>query len=227
MSASAPPRAAEIDLGALADNLRAVEPEILDLRADAYGHGLERVLRTAADIGRVPERVILSPEGPGSLPADLLRGLRTASAEEAAEAVAPGAVLGTDGAATPVMSLRAEIIMRKPIGAGEGVSYGFTYRPERDTVLALVAIGYSQGVARRASNRCDAVAAGERCRIAGAISMDLLSVDIRDLDAQVGDRVELFGPGSPVAGWSAATGIPALALTSRIQSSVPRIEVRR
>lgn len=225
MSLIAPPRIARIDMGALERNLRQLEPEIVDVRADAYGHGAQRVLRSAREHVPGLRGVIVSRAEVQGIAPELLSGLAISYADNPRAAGAALYGLETSVETRPVMTVSAQVILLKRIAAGEGVSYGGTYRPESDTVVALLAIGYSQGIARRASNRCEAFAAGTHCRIAGAISMDLVSVDVGGLTVNPGDHVELFGGNSRLTAWASETGITPLALSSRIQASVPRIEV--
>ncbi|MGO1544329.1 MAG: alanine racemase [Gulosibacter sp.] len=222
---TAPPRVAEIDLGALEQNLRSLSPQAIDVRANAYGHGTATVLRCARELSPGLRQVLVSREEMAGIPAVLLDGLEVTHADEPSLDSAALYGLG-DPALTPVMTLKAQVVLLKPIAAGQGVSYGASYRPDTDTTMALVAIGYSQGVARQASNRCDVFVAGAHCRIAGAISMDLISVDVGELPVRPGDHVEFFGQHSLLRDWSAATRIAPLALTSRIQTTIPRIEVR-
>lgn len=226
MSEPAPPRVAHLDMDALEQNLRALAPEVVDIRANAYGHGAERVLRSARErVANLRGAIVSRAELP-MISRELLDGLALDhdDSPSAARADLYGLDAGADTRA--VMTVRAQVLLCKHVAAGEGVSYGGTYRPVTDATMALVAIGYSQGIARRASNRCRAFAAGERCAIAGSISMDLLSVDVTGLDLAPGEFVELFGANSRLTDWAAATGIGALALSSRIQATVPRIEVR-
>lgn len=82
--------------------------------------------------------------------------------------------------------LATEVGFVKPVGAGEGVSYGLRYRTERDTVVATLPIGYADGVPRRLGLLGQEVLiGGTRHPIAGVVTMDQLMVDV--------------GPGSPVA----------------------------
>lgn len=231
MTVTAPPRVVEIDLAALEENLRRLSPDVLDVRADAYGHGSERVLQTARRVLPNLRGVIVSRVELEAFDSRLLAGIDVFhDAPSASErgVVAGAAVYGLDPSvdSIPVMTVRAQVVLLKDIAAGEGVSYGATYRPESDTVVALVGIGYSQGIARRASNRCSVFVEGQQRSIAGAISMDLFSVDVGNLPVEPGNYVELFGRNSRLIDWAATTGIQPLALSSRVQSSVPRLEVR-
>ena len=87
------------------------------------------------------------------------------------------------------------------VPAGTGVSYDYTYRTDRETTLALVPLGYAEGIPRHASSRGPVAIGGSRYRIAGRVAMDQFVVDVGDADVAVGDEVVLFG--------DPATGVPS------------------
>jgi alanine racemase len=106
--------------------------------------------------------------------------------------------LGGDPAAhglRPAMTVRAAVALTKRVPAGVGVSYGHTYFPERETTLALVPVGYADGVPRAAGNRAPVLAAGEQRVIAGRVCMDQFVLDVGDAAVQPGDEVVLWGAG--------------------------------
>jgi len=87
------------------------------------------------------------------------------------------------------------VALVKRVAAGEGVGYGHTFRPPRPTDVALVPIGYGDGVFRALSNRGQVLINGRRYPVAGRISMDSFGVDVgTDGAVRVGDRVTLIGP---------------------------------
>ena len=96
---------------------------------------------------------------------------------------------------TPAMTLRAQVALAKRVRAGEGVSYGHTYATERATTLALVPLGYADGIPRAASNVAPVAINGRRYRISGRVSMDQIVVDVGDDEVAAGDLAVLFGPG--------------------------------
>jgi alanine racemase len=73
------------------------------------------------------------------------------------------------------------------------VSYGLTYRPERDTTIATVPVGYADGYARRLSNRAEVLIGGRRRPVAGTVTMDQVLVDCGDDLVAPGDEVVLMG----------------------------------
>ncbi|MEU3255510.1 alanine racemase [Streptomyces sp. NPDC006997] len=101
----------------------------------------------------------------------------------------------TDADLRPAMSLRARIAQVERVPAGQGVSYGHTYRTARRTRLAVVPLGYADGVPRAAGNTVPVWVSGARHRIAGRVCMDQFVVDLGDTPAAPGDEVVLFGPG--------------------------------
>ena len=95
----------------------------------------------------------------------------------------------------PAMTLRAEVALAKRVRAGEGVSYGHVYTTPRETTLALVPLGYADGIPRAASNVAPVAINGRRYRISGRVCMDQLVVDVGDDEVAAGDTAVLFGPG--------------------------------
>ena len=120
----------------------------------------------------------------------------------------------------PAMSVRARIPLTKRVPAGEGVSYGHTYRTPAETTLALIPLGYGDGVPRAASNAGEVAINGRRHPVVGRVCMDQFVVDAGDADVQPGDEVVLFGPGThgePTADdWAAATGSINYEIVTRI-----------
>jgi alanine racemase len=95
----------------------------------------------------------------------------------------------------PAMTVRATVVLTKRVPAGAGVSYGHTYSPQAETTLALVPVGYADGVPRAAGNRAPVLAAGEQRTIAGRVCMDQFVLDVGDAPVAPGDDVVLWGPG--------------------------------
>ncbi len=96
----------------------------------------------------------------------------------------------------PAMTFRSSVVLTKRIAAGESVSYGHTWTAERDTTLALIPVGYADGVPRSLSGRMDVWLGGRRRPVAGRVCMDQLVVDCGDDEPAVGDEVVLFGAGA-------------------------------
>ncbi len=98
----------------------------------------------------------------------------------------------------PAMTLKCPVAMVKSVGAGEGVSYGHAWIAERDTTVALLPLGYADGVFRTLSGRIDALIKGRLRRNVGRICMDQFVVDLGPgpTDVTEGDEAILFGPGT-------------------------------
>lgn len=95
----------------------------------------------------------------------------------------------------PAMTVRAGVALTKRVPAGVGVSYGHTYFPETETTLALVPVGYADGVPRAGGNRAPVLAGGAQRTIAGRVCMDQFVLDVGDAEIAPGDEVVLWGPG--------------------------------
>jgi len=127
----------------------------------------------------------------------------------------------------PAMTLRARVAAVRRVPDGHGVSYGYTHRTDGDSTLALVPLGYADGVPRQASGAGPVVIRGERFRVAGRIAMDQFVVDVGDHPVEVGDEVVLFG--DPAAGvpsateWADAAGTINYEIVTRIGARVPRV----
>jgi len=98
----------------------------------------------------------------------------------------------------PAMTLKCPVALVRSVYAGDGVSYGHTWTAERDTNLALLPIGYADGVFRTLSGRIDVLINGRPRRSVGRICMDQFVVDLGPGEADVaeGDDAILFGPGT-------------------------------
>jgi alanine racemase len=93
------------------------------------------------------------------------------------------------------MTLTAPVVSVRSVPAGTAVGYGHTWRAPAATRLALVPLGYADGLPRLASGRASVLVAGNRCPVVGRISMDQLVVDVGHSDGRPGDLVTLFGSG--------------------------------
>lgn len=134
----------------------------------------------------------------------------------------PAAELGL----VPALELSAAIVSVKRVSAGSGVSYGHRYRTERETTLALVPLGYSDGIPRQASNRGPVRIGGETFQVCGTVAMDQFIVDVGDAEVSVGDRAVVFGDpatGAPsAADWADAAGTINYELVTRLGRRVER-----
>ena len=93
-----------------------------------------------------------------------------------------------------VMSLTSRVVAVKGVRAGEAVGYGGRFRPQVPTTLAVIPAGYADGLDRRLEERGEVLVRGRRARIVGAVSMDMLTVDVTDIeDVSPGDEVVFLG----------------------------------
>ncbi|MDA8370930.1 MAG: alanine racemase [Nocardiopsaceae bacterium] len=127
----------------------------------------------------------------------------------------------------PAMTLRAAVALVKRVPAGSGVSYGYRYTTDRATNLALVPLGYGDGVPRAATNVGPVFAGGARRTISGTVCMDQFMVDIGDDTVETGEYAVLFGPGDggePTAqDWADVLSTIPYEIVTRISPRVPRV----
>jgi alanine racemase len=96
----------------------------------------------------------------------------------------------------PVMSLHSRVMAVREVKPGDSVGYANAWTAERPSRIATVPVGYGDGYPRNAPNGTPVMVNGQRARLAGRVSMDMITVDVTDLPAvQVGDDVSLWGEG--------------------------------
>ena len=201
-------RISAVDAEALRENARhllsnARGPLRADLRANAFGLGVRWVL-------------------------DALRGTGFADADDPTASPVSEWLYGASPGARPVVRLSGQLVSVKRVRAGQGVSYGYTYRTDRPTALGLVGLGYADGVVRRSSNTAPVVVGGRPLKVTGRVAMDQFIIDLGDGQAEVGDEVVLFGDPTrdepSIFDWSEATGWPASALLAGLGPRIERVE---
>jgi alanine racemase len=181
-----------------------VDDVVVDVRADAYGHGLVSMVGFLADHGIRRFRV-----SPGiTLAAGLSPHDDSGSSE--LELAPYGFAKDLHGTQLrPVLTLLGEVVAVKRVSAGSAVSYGYTYRTEQDSAIALVGLGYADGIPRLGSNTAHAVVNGESAIVAGRIAMDQFVLDLGSHSASLGDDVTVWG--DPEAGAPALRDWAAIA----------------
>lgn len=92
-----------------------------------------------------------------------------------------------------VMCLKAKISQVKEIPKGTGISYGLSYKCDKDSFVATLPIGYADGLTRMLSGKASVVVNGVIVPIIGNICMDQCIIDVTGLDVNIGDEVVLFG----------------------------------
>ncbi|MCC3773449.1 alanine racemase [Streptomyces sp. UNOB3_S3] len=145
--------------------------------------------------------------------------------------ISPAPELGTpeELGIRPVMTLSASLASVKRVPGGHGVSYGHLYTTPGETTLALVPVGYADGIPRSGSGTGPVLVGGKWRTVAGRVAMDQFVVDLGGDSAAPGDEAVLFGPGDrgePTAeDWARATGTIAYEVITRISARVPRVYV--
>lgn len=193
------------------DALRGRPNAAVDVRRDACGHGARLVADAALEAGAA----LILTDGDSS--ADSQRR----------DVLAPEAVFGLEGIGTPALALTAPVLSIKPLLAGEGVSYGYLHRAERDTRIALVSGGYAHGVARAIGGRATVRIGRAELPIIGRVAMDVCVVDLGDVEVEPGERAVFLGPDHPgaAAAWARATGLTELELVAAVGLHTAREEV--
>jgi alanine racemase len=134
-----------------------------------------------------------------------------------------------DGAARQqAMRLVSEVTQLRSIATGTSVGYGASWHAERPSRLAVIPVGYADGLPRRASGHAQVIIRGIRVPLVGRISMDIAMADVTDLpDVVVGDPVVLLGRASGGAAITAAdygewAGLSEYEVTCGMSKRVPR-----
>lgn len=127
-----------------------------------------------------------------------------------------------------VMSFRSAVAQLKEIPAGTGVSYGHRFIAGRPTRLAAVPVGYADGYSRQLSNVGEVLVRGRRARVAGAVCMDWILIDVTDIpQVAVGDEVTLLGRdnGQVITAeeWAQRIGTINYEVFCQISKRVPRL----
>jgi alanine racemase len=224
---------ARIDAGAISANAAVLRARgltgrlVADVTGDGYGHGLELAARAALAGGA---------DAVGARRADDLRRLRLFTAAEQLDAL-PGEDVVTgadlfgltaDEQLVPAMRVSARVLATKTIDAGEGVSYGNTYRATERTNLAMIGIGYTDGLDRSASNVGEVLLGGALRRIAGRVAMNVLMVDLGTSLVELGDEAVIFGDPAEgetsAADWAAPLGKTATEVASSFGARLLRAD---
>jgi alanine racemase len=126
----------------------------------------------------------------------------------------------------PAMTLRGRVASVRRVPAGTGVSYDYTWRAPDECTLALVPLGYADGVPRQATGSAEVRIGEARHPVVGRIAMDQFVVYAGQHSIAVGDEVVLFGnpaTGAPSAtDWADAAGTINYDIVTRIGVRVPR-----
>ena len=125
----------------------------------------------------------------------------------------------------PAMTLSAKILAIQNVPAGEAIGYGSRFVTHRDSRIAVVACGYADGYPRSTPDGTPTYVEGKIAPIAGAISMDMLTIDVTDVpEARLGSEVELWGSHIPVNEVAKRCGTIGYELLCAIALRVPIVE---
>ena len=143
--------------------------------------------------------------------------------------ITPGGEVGkaSEFGLRPAMTLKAQAVVVKKVPAGHGISYGAEYVTKTDTRIALIPLGYADGIPRIAGNKGPVMVHGKKFSVAGRVCMDQFVIDIGDLDFSTGDEVVLFGDPAKnepdVEEWAKASQSIGYEIVTRLGPRVPRI----
>lgn len=125
----------------------------------------------------------------------------------------------------PVLHLSAPVVEIRALGAGESVGYGATFRARRPTRLAIIGMGYADGLPRSASNRITARIGAFPAPVAGWLSMEWLTLDVTDVPEALchrGSRVSFLDDDTTLDDLADATGVAAQELLLRLGAACRR-----
>ena len=121
----------------------------------------------------------------------------------------------------PAMTLETRLVAVYPRSKGDTIGYGATGICPEDMTVGVAAIGYGDGYPRHARQGTPVLVNGLRASLIGRVSMDLLTLDLRDVPgAKVGDPVRLWGDGLPADEIAECAGTIAYELFCRVTSRV-------
>lgn len=128
----------------------------------------------------------------------------------------------------PVMELKSNILHLKKIPRGFCVSYGYTWKASKDTIIATIPMGYADGYSRLLSSRGYMLVCGKRAPIVGRVCMDLIMLDVGDIpEACINDEVVAFGKQNSdcisVEEIAETLGTINYEIVSTISSRIPKI----
>lgn len=124
----------------------------------------------------------------------------------------------------PVMSLKTRVATIKDFAAGEPISYGRAYFTQRPSRIAVLPIGYADGLHRALSDQIEVLTPYGRAKQVGRICMDMCMIDVTDLpQVKSGDEVEIFGEHILCADDAALCDTIPYELMCAVSKRVPRV----
>ena len=144
----------------------------------------------------------------------------------AAYGLAPAPHLRNTGV-RPAMRLEADVVLTKRLRAGDGVSYNHLWRADESTTVALIPVGYADGIPRAATGQASVAINGQRFPVVGRIAMDQIVVNVADAHVAVGDTASVWG--DPIDGtphpdeWADWADTIGYEIVTRLGNRVSRI----
>jgi len=132
----------------------------------------------------------------------------------------------------PALQVKARVTQVKTIQAGTGVSYGHQFVADREMAIAIVGVGYADGVPRNLSDRIHVMVRGQKVPQIGTITMDQLMLDVSTVpDLQEGEVVTLLGQDGhhciAADDWAATLGTISWEILCGFKHRLPRIAVNQ
>ena len=126
----------------------------------------------------------------------------------------------------PVMRLLTRVAEITEHHAGDTISYGRIFTCERDMRLAVIPVGYADGLHRSLSGKFDVLINGKRAHQVGRICMDMCMVDVTDMpEVKTGDIVTVFGDEPEATELADIAGTISYELLCAISPRVPRVYI--
>ncbi|OGI94517.1 alanine racemase [Candidatus Nomurabacteria bacterium RIFCSPLOWO2_01_FULL_40_18] len=130
----------------------------------------------------------------------------------------------------PVLSWKTKVAQIKVLPKGRTIGYGLTYKTRKKTKIAIIPVGYADGLDRGLSNKGEVLISGARCKIIGRISMNMFTVDVSNLPkVEIEDEVIILGSQGKeqITAEKMAKQIDTInyEITARISPILPRIIV--
>lgn len=127
----------------------------------------------------------------------------------------------------PALSAKTVVMQRKKLRPGEGVSYGHIFKAPREMEIAVLAMGYAEGLSLSMSERIDFLISGRRARQIGRICMNLTIVDVTEIPAERGDIAVAIGAQGDetikACDIAERTGLRQHEIVTRLGRSLPKI----
>ncbi|MDD6189929.1 MAG: alanine racemase [Clostridiales bacterium] len=128
----------------------------------------------------------------------------------------------------PAMALKTRIVHIKDVQPGDTISYGRIWTADKPAKVAVLSVGYADGLSRLLSNKAEFLLNGHRINQIGRICMDMCMADISDVpDTKVGDEVLIFGEDLPIEEHAEKIGTISYEMLCSVSARVPRIYTYR